>query len=497
MNVAIPVFSIHGNHDDISGTGRLSSMDLLSSMGFINYFGKWRDLSEVEISPIIIQKNETKVAIYGLSHIHDVRLARLFRDHKVNIRKPDIDDKEIFNMMVLHQNRANRGRFNYLPEDRLPGFMDFILWGHEHDCRIDEAASGRIKARICQPGSSVATSLSEGEAIEKKIGILDILETKHKLSSVPLKTVRPFIFRSVLIEDFVDELRLNEGEIRKKVEKFYCKNVDEMIEEARKRLSGHPKQPTLPLIRLRIVFTNQDHVLNITQFGQKFEGKVANPESILAFKKNIKRQKQEVFDANKAAIESAYYKKNQQDCVEDVVESYFNELTDDNEKLKIFSLKSLTEVCRLLVDKGDEQGVNTIFEKVYTNAIAFMSEKMCDEESIAEAIEEFQSKKSKEAFDEAVIENSRTRVQPATNVSNVVDGDFDNGGSSSSFKAPVVRGRGRAAASTRGRGGKAVATDQSVGLNVKKGSAKQPVAKNTTSRAASNSIYVLDSDDSD
>jgi double-strand break repair protein MRE11 len=46
LNVSIPVFSIHGNHDDISGTGRLSSMDLLSSTGYVNYFGKWRDLSE-------------------------------------------------------------------------------------------------------------------------------------------------------------------------------------------------------------------------------------------------------------------------------------------------------------------------------------------------------------------------------------------------------------------------------------------------------------------
>lgn len=33
MNISMPIYSIHGNHDDISGLGRLSSMDILSSSG--------------------------------------------------------------------------------------------------------------------------------------------------------------------------------------------------------------------------------------------------------------------------------------------------------------------------------------------------------------------------------------------------------------------------------------------------------------------------------
>jgi len=88
LNIAIPVFSIHGNHDDPSGFGRLSSLDLLSTSGLVNYFGRWTDLSQVEISPVLIRKGESQMALYGLSHIHDGRLARLIKDFKVKFNCP-------------------------------------------------------------------------------------------------------------------------------------------------------------------------------------------------------------------------------------------------------------------------------------------------------------------------------------------------------------------------------------------------------------------------
>jgi double-strand break repair protein MRE11 len=58
--VRLPVFSIHGNHDDPVGPGSLSAVDVLSSAGLVNYFGK-RALegsagSTVVMSPILLQK---------------------------------------------------------------------------------------------------------------------------------------------------------------------------------------------------------------------------------------------------------------------------------------------------------------------------------------------------------------------------------------------------------------------------------------------------------
>lgn len=40
LNVGLPVFTIHGNHDDATGAEYMSAVDVLSSAGLVNYFGK-------------------------------------------------------------------------------------------------------------------------------------------------------------------------------------------------------------------------------------------------------------------------------------------------------------------------------------------------------------------------------------------------------------------------------------------------------------------------
>jgi double-strand break repair protein MRE11 len=73
---------------DVAGPGCVSSLDLLSASGLVNYFGKWTDLMQVKISPLLMRKGVTRLALYGLSHLKDERLARLFRDHRVSAIVP-------------------------------------------------------------------------------------------------------------------------------------------------------------------------------------------------------------------------------------------------------------------------------------------------------------------------------------------------------------------------------------------------------------------------
>lgn len=40
FQVGLPVFTIHGNHDDPSGADNLSAVDVLSTCKLVNYFGK-------------------------------------------------------------------------------------------------------------------------------------------------------------------------------------------------------------------------------------------------------------------------------------------------------------------------------------------------------------------------------------------------------------------------------------------------------------------------
>ena len=74
-------------------------------------------------------------------------------------------------------------------EETFPSFLDLVIWGHEHECKpapshidraIDTSSSSSASTAaphntaVLQPGSSVATSLCEGEAEKKHVFILQV-----------------------------------------------------------------------------------------------------------------------------------------------------------------------------------------------------------------------------------------------------------------------------------------------------------------------------------
>lgn len=63
--------------------------------------------------------------------------------------------------------RVKHGPQEFVPEGMFDDSVDLVVWGHEHDCRIiPEPVAGK-NYYITQPGSSVATSLADGESLEK------------------------------------------------------------------------------------------------------------------------------------------------------------------------------------------------------------------------------------------------------------------------------------------------------------------------------------------
>lgn len=48
----------------------------------------------------------------------------------------EIPDAEWFNIFVLHQNRVphSQNAKNCIREGYLARFLDFVIWGHEHEC---------------------------------------------------------------------------------------------------------------------------------------------------------------------------------------------------------------------------------------------------------------------------------------------------------------------------------------------------------------------------
>lgn len=196
-------------------------MDLFQTINYVNYFGKYTNLNEVQIKPILMSKGTQKLALYGLSHIPDKRLVKLLREKKVILDKPNDEEGQFFNLLTLHQNRAgNRGTDNYIKENYLPDFMDFVFWGHEHDYEWKPEEIGENKFSLLQLGSSVATSLSEGESKQKFIGLLEISNDTFQYTPIKLETVRPMIFKTI---DLRDELWLNADHVDEK--SLVCLNI--------------------------------------------------------------------------------------------------------------------------------------------------------------------------------------------------------------------------------------------------------------------------------
>ncbi|KAM3341349.1 double-strand break repair protein MRE11 isoform X3 [Capsicum galapagoense] len=328
FNVGLPVFSIHGNHDDPAGVDNLSAVDILSACNLVNYFGKMdlggSGVGQIALHPILIRKGLTSVALYGLGNIRDERLNRMFQTpHAVQWMRPEAQEgcqvSDWFNILVLHQNRVKTNPKNAINEHFLPRFLDFIVWGHEHECLVDPQVPG-MGFHITQPGSSVATSLIEGESKQKHVLLLEIKGNQYRPTKIPLNSVRPFEYTEVasfihriiytevvsfcnyipthefisnffLLRCMVQVVLKDEPDIDPNDHSSILEHLDKVVRKLIERSNQKANNGSvvkLPLVRVKVDYSGF-MTINPQRFGQKYVGKVANPQDILIFSKSSKK----------------------------------------------------------------------------------------------------------------------------------------------------------------------------------------------------------------
>ncbi|KAF9917298.1 Double-strand break repair protein mre11a [Lobosporangium transversale] len=378
LNVAIPVFSIHGNHDDPSGDGNLCALDQLAMTGLVNYFGRSQEIDNVIVKPILLQKGASRLALYGIGNIRDERLHQTFLRRNVKMMRPveEEDEEPWYNLLVLHQNRVMHGPKSYIPEAFLDDFINLVIWGHEHECLIDPTYNPQQGFHVSQPGSSVATSLSEGESKEKHVAILKICKGRFNIQKIRLQSVRPFIMSDVVLADHdLDPTN------QQKVNRFISEKVRELVQKAKEEWTeknGHvsrkrrmynednsdeeePAQETVqtqepevpkPLIRLRVEYSGGYEIFNPQRFGQEFVDMVANPRDVVHFyrrkttvNKSNTKTKPEMDDV--AAPEKLDTMR-----VENLVQKYLSA-----QNLSILPEIQLADAVRIYVEKDEKDAV--------------------------------------------------------------------------------------------------------------------------------------------
>ncbi len=184
----------------------------------------------------------------------------------------------------------------YLPEDFLPDFLDLVVWGHEHQCKIEPTVNTEMGFSVMQPGSSVATSLMPGEADPKHVAVLSITGKDFKVEPIRLKTVRPFVMEDLVLRDDAEfKKHIKKSSNRTHITQFLVSKVEDLIEKAKEAWAGAQEEPDpdeeleapLPLIRLRVDYTapagGSYEVENPQRFSNRFVGKVANTNDVISF----------------------------------------------------------------------------------------------------------------------------------------------------------------------------------------------------------------------
>ncbi|PNS18912.1 DNA repair protein rad32 [Sphaceloma murrayae] len=436
LNVAIPVFSIHGNHDDPSGEGHYSALDILQMGGLVNYYGRVPEADDIQVKPVLLQKGRTKLALYGLSNVRDERLFRTFRDGKVKFFQPGTQKSDWFNLISVHQNHHAHTDTSYLPEHFLPGFLDLVVWGHEHECLIEPRLNPDQGFHVMQPGSSVATSLCLGEAVPKHVAILSITGKEFKCEAIRLKSVRPFVMREITLQDDKHMKAISKkSENRTDVTRYLEGIVNEMIEEARNAWSelqdevpeDTDKWPK-PLIRLRVEYTAPEggkfDCENPQRFSNRFAERVANKNDVVQFHR--KKTK---------SISKASAKPDQPD------EEILNQLSIDTIKvdklvkefllaqsLTILPQNSFGDAVDMFVDKDDKESVKTFVSESLDNQVKHLLEHGdLDEEDMATVMEEYKAKLEGIFKETLTKDRERKRKSKPSDWDSELDGDWDGG----------------------------------------------------------------------
>ncbi len=178
----VPIIAIPGNHETTSQNTK-NAVNLLSLAGLLI------DTSEAYT---IVQKNEEKIAVFGLGSMSDISVKQKLED--IN----PMPIKGMFNIFMFHQTVYELLPFNenFIKLNELPADFDLYICGHLHNF-IEKTVHGK---KFIIPGSTVLTQLND---IEKNKGFVLFDTEKYDYEFIEIDS-RKFITRTIEFDDADD-----------------------------------------------------------------------------------------------------------------------------------------------------------------------------------------------------------------------------------------------------------------------------------------------------
>jgi len=193
------------------------------------------------------------------------------------------------NILIIHQNRFKGIKVgapykNCIHPEMLPNFMDLIIWGNEHEAS-DELVEDQVQNfYIYQPGSSIATSLNQAEALPKHAGFFEIYENKNfRFVPIKLKNQRPLIVKNIELEELFGKkdgrkklpVDYEDEEQQREIEAKLEEEVAAILAECETKALTEKWTKKPPIVRIKVEYTGFD-IIRIKQLESRFMGKVAN-----------------------------------------------------------------------------------------------------------------------------------------------------------------------------------------------------------------------------
>ncbi|XP_064221500.1 double-strand break repair protein MRE11 isoform X3 [Aotus nancymaae] len=358
-------------------------------------------VEKIDISPVLLQKGSTKIALYGLGSIPDERLYRMFVNKKITMLRPKEDENSWFNLFVIHQNRSKHGSTNFIPEQFLDDFIDLVIWGHEHECKIAPTKNEQQLFYISQPGSSVVTSLSPGEAVKKHVGLLRIKGRKMNMQKIPLHTVRQFFMEDIVLANHPDIFNPDNPKVTQAIQSFCLEKIEEMLENAERERLGNSRQPEKPLVRLRVDYSGGFEPFNVLRFSQKFVDRVANPKDVIHFFRHREQKEKTGEEINFGKLITKPSSEGTTLRVEDLVKQYF-QTAEKNVQLSLLTERGMGEAVQEFVDKEEKDAIEELVKYQLEKTQRFLKERHIDdlEDKIDEEVRRFRESRQKNTNEE-------------------------------------------------------------------------------------------------